>query len=372
MNILFVIPSLMRAGAERVVVNTCNELVKDSQNKVSIFLIENKNEYTAELDDRITVDGGGISFHLSLYKKNRIENTKYIDFLNQFKPDIIHSHLFLADILTHSYRLEGTRYFSHLHNSKIVNYNGFEWGRIASKRMWTNHYEYKWLIKRYQLFQTDFIACSAGAQKLHEEKIAIGRIITLPNAIPLPEKTSSPKKIDEVLQLVWIGRLNDVKRPQMAISIAQHLRKKGIRFRLKIAGIGPEMEPCKAMIEDLSLSEHVEMMGLVSDLQPIYARTNLMIHTSRYEGLPMVFIEAGANGIPIITTDCLPENDIIVNGVNGQIITSEKVDDFVTEISEILNTPDRYSTLSQQARERAENFGIEQYIQKLTLFYSTN
>ncbi|MFK7785501.1 MAG: glycosyltransferase [Crocinitomicaceae bacterium] len=372
MNILFVIPSLMRAGAERVVVNTCNELVKDPGNKVSIYLIQNKNEYQSELDDRISVVGGGVSFHLSLYKKNHIENAKYVDFVNQFKPDVIHSHLFFGDILSHSYHVEGARYFSHLHNSKIENYNGFELNRITSKSMWTNRYEYKWLIARYTSFGTSFIACSAGAQRLHKEKIQVGHVITLPNAIPLPKATSSMKEMGEVLQLIWIGRLNEVKRPKIAISIAHRLKEIGIPFHLKIAGIGPELENCRAKIQQLSLEVHVEMMGLVADLQPIYHQANLMIHTSQYEGLPMVFIEAGANGIPIITTDCLPENDIIENGVNGRIIPSEEIEDFTRAISEMINTPKSYQELSRNARKRAEEFGIEQYVQKLVLFYTKN
>jgi glycosyltransferase involved in cell wall biosynthesis len=372
MNILFVIPSLMRAGAERVVVNTCNELVKDTGNRISIYLIQNTNEYESELDERITVVGGGVSFHLSLYKKNYIENAKYVNFVNEFKPDVIHSHLFFADILTHSYRFEGARYISHLHNSKIKNYDGFEWSKITSKSMWTNRYEYKWLIKRYASFGTAFVACSAGAQRLHEEKIRVGSVITLPNAIPLPQKTSSTKNIGQVLKLIWIGRLNEVKRPQMAISIASELQKTGIPFHLKIAGIGPELDDCKKTIQELSLGENVEMMGLVNDLQPMYTEADLMIHTSQYEGLPMVFIEAGANGIPILTTDCLPENDIIKDGVNGYIISSGEIPDFVASISSIIEDQKKYEEMSRNARKQAEAFGVEQYAQKLISFYTLN
>jgi len=112
MRVLFVIPNLRRSGAERMVVNICNELSKNEKNSVAIYLINNQNEYGLELNENILIDGGEISFHLSPIKRNRIENSKYIRFVQFFNPDVIHSHLYFADILAHSFYFKNVTYFT--------------------------------------------------------------------------------------------------------------------------------------------------------------------------------------------------------------------------------------------------------------------
>lgn len=371
MNYLFVILSLRRSGAERVVVNICNELIKDKNNKVAIFLIENINEYDNELNKDIIIEGGDISFHLSLYKKNVIENSKYKAFVDSFKPYIIHSHLYLADILVHSYHYKPAVYISHLHNSKIEEYNGFEFDRILQKKMWTNLYEKKWLLNKYKEFKTSFIACSAGAKNLHRSKIKVGKSITLPNAIPLPQIHKNEKRFEQPIQLIWIGRLNNVKRPEIAISTAKMLKDLGFNFKLKVVGTGPNKNNCSKLIHDYSLTNEVELLGLVEDLDSIYRISDILIHTSVFEGLPMVFIEAMSYGIPIITTDCMPDNELIEDGVNGMILKSENPKDFVNNINKMINNSTLYQSISKNATETAKDYSIEAYVEKLVEFYKS-
>lgn len=371
MNLLFIIPNLKRAGAERMVVNICNGLIKDERNRIAIFLLQNENYFTSELDERIIVEGGGISFNLSIYKKNNIQNSSYVEFVKKFDPDVIHSHLYLADLLAHSYHYTKSTYVTHLHNSEIREYTGFDIKRFFNKRMWTNLYEYKWLTKRYKKFNTNFIACSAGAHQLHQDYIKLGKVMTLPNASPLKEISLSNVNLKQFVHLIWVGRLTDVKRPLLAIKTSEILRRNGLNFKLKIVGGGPEMEASKELIQKLDLTENIEMTGVLENINPIYDEADIMIHTSIFEGLPMVFVEACSNGIPIVTSDCMPDNEIIEHDLNGKIISSDSPSDFASAILEIVNTPTLFEKLRQNALETSKRFGMKAYTKKMLEFYKS-
>src|SRR5690554_140737 len=239
MKILHVVQSLRKAGAERMVVNMCNELVKSTDSEVVIFMaVNNINDFSSVLDKRIKVLYGSTKFNFSLFSKSVVKNEDYINIVNEFQPDIIHSHLYFADLVAHSYTNTSSTYISHIHNSEIEEYNGFTLREIAYKKMWTNLNEFLWLRKKYKKHKTNFIACSAGAEKLHSSKIGVGKSIVLPNSSPLPILATKNKSIGDDVNLIWIGRLTDVKRPQLAIKIAHELKAKGINFNLKLAGDG--------------------------------------------------------------------------------------------------------------------------------------
>jgi glycosyltransferase involved in cell wall biosynthesis len=369
-KVLFVIPTLLRAGAERMLVNTCNELVKIPNFDIAVYTVHPGNDFQEILDPRIIVKGGDVSFHFSLYKKNKFENTNYINFVNEFQPDIIHSHLYYGDLLTHSYNYPKAIYFSHQHNSEVQEYNGINWRKFFQKRMWSDYYEFSWLKSNFKNHRTNFIACSAGTEKMLHNKIGFGKIIKLPNAVPLPILNYDHKKLNvDSLNLIWVGRLSNQKRPQLAIKIANELKNINVNFKLKIIGQGINFDHCKDLIQKLQLEEYVEMTGLIDKMENIYSEANLMIHTAVYEGLPMVFIEANSYGIPIISSDCIPNNEILTDGENGNIIQSENPLEFAVTIERIYNSQSIYEELSKDSIVIAKKFGIEKYVEKLIEVY---
>jgi glycosyltransferase involved in cell wall biosynthesis len=370
MKVLFVLQSLKKAGAERLVVNICNELVKNNSFEVAIFLFKIINEFSDELDKRVLIAGGEIQINFSLYKKDKILNYKYIDFVNEFKPDIIHSHLHHADILAHSFHYDKASYISHLHNSVIREYDGFKLFDISKKEMWANYYEYKWIIKRFKKFKTSFIACSNGALILHQKRIKLGKIILMLNASPIKNISIEYKEINEPFNLVWVGRLTGTKRPQLAIKIASVLKDRNVKYNLKILGDGDEMEECVSLINEMNLKNEVELAGFVNMPETYLKDAHLLIHTASYEGLPMIFMESNSWCLPIISTDCMPNNEYIQNGINGLIVKSEDEVLIADEIIKILKNPALYSQMSKYSYKHAKKFDISFYVKDLIEFYN--
>lgn len=371
MKILFVIRTLLRAGAERMLVNTCNELLQRQNFEIAIYTVNPGFEFEGLLDSRVIVKGGDVTFHFSLYKKNTFENSNYIKFVDKFQPDIIHSHLHYGDLLTHTYHYPQAIYFSHQHNSEVQEYNGINWSKLLDKRMWSDFYEFLWLKDKFKKHETNFLACSAGTKAMLENKIGFGQITTLPNAIPLPTLNYTHKPIkEEVYNFIWVGRFSDAKRPDLAIKVAKELKDRNIKFTLKMYGRGKNEAACNTLIDSLELQNHVKLMGLVDEMGGVYETANFMLHTAIYEGLPMVFIETNSYGIPIVSTDCMPNNEFLESGKNGVIVSSENPKDFADSIEKIISDKHLYERLSEQSIENAKEFGIEKYVERLIEIYN--
>lgn len=103
-------------------------------------------------------------------------------------------------------------------------------------------------------------------------------------------------------KIVFIGRLHDVKQPLKLIEMAYELKKINKNFILDIYGEGPLKEEIKKKIKKLKLENNVFLKGFI-DNKNIYKEYSLLWLTSKSEGLPMVIIEAKANGIPCISTN---------------------------------------------------------------------
>ena len=83
----------------------------------------------------------------SLRKKTKTTNNHFQKIIEDFKPDVIHSHLFEADIVARSYCKNGVAYFSHGHDNmwqltKLKNL------KKINKQALTNLIERLWLIKQ--------------------------------------------------------------------------------------------------------------------------------------------------------------------------------------------------------------------------------
>jgi glycosyltransferase involved in cell wall biosynthesis len=112
-----------------------------------------------------------------------------------------------------------------------------------------------------------------------------------------------------------VGRLQPQKRMSLLIRAIAHVTTPG--SRLVILGEGVERPRLEALVRDLGLSDRVELPGFDPDVGTWFARADLFVLPSVYEGLPAVVLEAMAANCPVVSTDCFPAARELVAGAEG-------------------------------------------------------
>ena len=111
MKILHIISSLNKGGAERLTLDICREL-KRQGHEVQLAIFNNKNDYRC-LSEEVNLQYLPIHIRPSVFGKWGVDIEALNRLISDFKPDIIHSHLFEAEILSRQNIFEGVKYFSH-------------------------------------------------------------------------------------------------------------------------------------------------------------------------------------------------------------------------------------------------------------------
>lgn len=104
-----------------------------------------------------------------------------------------------------------------------------------------------------------------------------------------------------------VGAGIPVKNTLRALDIFNHLQTIEANARLLLLGQGEELPQAKKKSAELGLNDSVIFVGTVDDIWRYYSATDVLLAPSFYEGLPIAFVEAQANGLPILSSDAVSE-----------------------------------------------------------------
>ena len=113
----------------------------------------------------------------------------------------------------------------------------------------------------------------------------------------------------------FVGRLTQIKRPDRLLDVAAACVARDLDLHFLIAGEGELFESSKARAERENLP--VTFLGWRSDIDQLFAASDMAILTSDNEGIPLTLIQAAFAGIPIVATKVGSIADIVVDGETG-------------------------------------------------------
>lgn len=170
-------------------------------------------------------------------------------------------------------------------------------------------------------------------------------------------------------RIAYIGRIDDSqKQLSHALEIIAGLIRDNVfnGWRFDLYGTGNDVELIKNKIKSLELCDSVNFMGKYNSLDSVLEKTDLLILTSRFEGLPLSLIEGALSGIPLISYNCSPGiSDIIENGYNGFIIEQDNKDEFRARVSELILNNEKLKKFGENSFSLAQRkFSKEVILQK--------
>jgi colanic acid/amylovoran biosynthesis glycosyltransferase len=150
-----------------------------------------------------------------------------------------------------------------------------------------------------------------------------------------------------------VGRLHPVKDHAFLIQACWLLKCRGLRVFCGIAGDGPERQSLEGMIRDFDLQREVSLLGQLSRtrLDDEYNRADLVVITSRSEGIPLVLMEAMVRGKPVLAPAITGIPELVVDGKTGFLYRAGSLDDFMARVALVINTQSALGPLLLAARE---------------------
>ncbi len=153
--------------------------------------------------------------------------------------------------------------------------------------------------------------------------------------------------------ILAIGRLHPIKNHAFLVQACWLLKCRGLRFVCRIAGGGPERQPLEGMIRDFGLQAEVRLLGQLSrdQLDEEYARADLVVLTSRSEGIPLVLMEAMVRCKPVLAPAITGIPELMVDGETGFLYPAGSLDDFIARVTFVMKTESALGPLLKAARE---------------------
>lgn len=170
----------------------------------------------------------------------------------------------------------------------------------------------KFMLRPFaRLFATHYFACSrlAGEWMYGRKMMDSGKVKIVNNALDLKKYAFNSRKremlrkelgfTDEFV-IGHVGRFMFQKNHEFLIDVFVKAYKKNPHMALLLVGDGPLRPAMEEKVRKLGLTDHVKFLGLRNNVQDFYHVMDILVLPSHYEGLPVVGVEAQANGLPCL------------------------------------------------------------------------
>lgn len=231
--------------------------------------------------------------------------------------DVLHA---LPDAVIYSQGVCVCRGIQRFSGRLIVNPHGLESFQTTCFREWAVTAPFRLVQRRILKHAHTVVSLGGRLSGILRDQVPAGRITVIPNGVNPPSApVDRSLRAGRPFRVLFVGRLAPNKGVGDLISAIEALHRKGLadRVELDIAGTGPLLETLKLRAP----SPSIRFWGKVSDAQldELYARADVFVLPTLFEGMPTVVLEAMARGLPILVTDVGATTEL-VDSHNGAII----------------------------------------------------
>ncbi|MDM1283394.1 glycosyltransferase family 4 protein [Acinetobacter towneri] len=353
MKVCLIVPTLKQGGAERVISELASQF---SQQGVEVHLI-----LLAKAEDFYSIDCNVTIHRLGFVNKGRVQKIfseiktffKLRGLLKEHKPDAVLSFMDKFNVFT-------------ILASRFLNLRVFVSDRSNPKlKLRPSLYVLKKLTYRYA---TGIIAQTTLAKEVIEKLTGNKNVQVIPN--PLKKVQLYPGTPREKI-ILNVGRLVPEKGQQYLLQAFARLQ--GDDWKLVILGDGPLRDNLETQIINLNLSDKVEMLGAVTDIDEWLAKASIFAFSSVSEGFPNALVEGMAAGLACVSFDCdAGPRDIIKHGVNGFLVQEKNIGDLAEKMYILIKDPILLGEFGTNAKVVRDKYNIESICRDYINFLSGN
>ena len=319
LKVCHIINSFSTGGAEKVVLSYLEEFKGDSEYEmIAVSLAENRHK----VYDKIAEQNGLHIEYLNLKRRKNIISERLYQirsirkYLKKKKPDIIHMHLSLLNIVCIASIGLGIRVKFHtIHSDPRVTSKGFH--RIINAMY-------------YHFFNVTAICLNDEMKGYANRLFFTNKTLVLHNGIRIEEYSRlTHDDAKEYLGFTpgqtiigHVGRFSEVKNHKKVLSVFREIKDNVPTAVLVLVGEGGLMGKVRNQAEKLDLIDSVYFLGTRYDIPEIMRSFDCFIFPSLYEGLGIVVLEAQAAGVKCVISSNIPDEVVVSNLVKKMPVES--------------------------------------------------
>lgn len=185
------------------------------------------------------------------------------------------------------------------------------------------------------------------------------------------EIKDNEKNLLEDNYIIMVSRLDNVQKDfDTIIKAFKIVKQKRKDIKLYLLGDGPDKEKIENMIKNEDLQEYIKLLGVKRNPYPWIKNSKLLVHSSRYEGLPTVLIETLILNKIVISSNCpTGPREILDNGKYGSLVEVGDCNSMAQEILELLQEnsikKEKYLSNIDESVERFDKKNIIKQIERI-------
>jgi len=169
--------------------------------------------------------------------------------------------------------------------------------------------------------------------------------------------------------IITIAELHPIKRLNVLIEAMRDVSTEHSSIRLIIIGEGAMRAVLEKQIHNLQLTNHVFLVGNITEAARFLKAGNLFVLPSKSESYGYVIHEAGLAKVPVIATNVGGIKDIITTGKTGQLIEPDNAPALTEQINHFLERPEQWKMYASNLENVMHDRSVEKMVLKTSALY---
>jgi len=357
-RVFFVFSNLSLGGVQTKMIHLANALV--AQGVDCWIFLEERGKYSRSnlLDKRVKVIA---SLNIKVFNKRPFRGWRFMFLVSLFVVFLRPRSLFvsLAPLATHLMFFL-LKLYPPLASRVVVNEDTFPGYEYEGAR----HASLRRQIMTYYPRSKRVIAVSQSTYNNLREQFGISSppLTLLPNWTNF-SSASSPSGKSRDIDLLYAGRLDAQKQPEVLVDVLAGIFKKRPQTTVRVHGDGEKLNEFTQCLKTLKIHTKVLVLPPTEDIEVVLMRSKILLFTSRYEGLPFVGVEAMKAGAVVACLDAPGLRDLVRDGRTG--VMKRDVSVLVENIARLLDSPAALGRMQRAAFGYAKDVFSERNEERL-------
>jgi len=154
------------------------------------------------------------------------------------------------------------------------------------------------------------------------------------------------------VRLIMVARFEQQKDHELLVNALASLA--GLEWELELVGDGPNLESVRELVNGFGLNDKVEFTGARHDVPQRIQRADVLVLTSRWEGLPLTILEGMRAGLPVVASDVGGVRESVEHGRTGYLVPRAGLKELEAALRQLIASPELRREMGLKGRKRFE------------------